>query len=85
MENNDRPSNRSIIHTHPVYCDEYDVRAYLRHLDSDEAKVIFEFAKHHGSAEFEFKKNGTTHNCTMEYDDGAYIVQKKESEEGGWL
>ncbi|MBI4414726.1 MAG: hypothetical protein HY566_00620 [Candidatus Kerfeldbacteria bacterium] len=85
MEKDDRPSNRSSIHTHPVYCDDYDVREYLRHLDSDEARVIFDYAKNHGSAEFEFKKGGTTHDCTMKYDDGAYIVQEQENAGGGWF
>ena len=72
----ERPSHKETIHGHPVYCDDRDVRRYLKELDRDEADTIFASAKSHGSAEFEYHTVGSTsrYNASMEYDDGAYIV-----------
>ncbi|MBI3956440.1 MAG: hypothetical protein HY340_00420 [Candidatus Kerfeldbacteria bacterium] len=84
---NDRPKHKESIHGHPVYCDDRDVRQYLKQLDSDEAGIIFSAAKNRGRAEFEFRKAGSTsrYNCTMEYDDGAYIVLNEGRETAGWF
>ncbi len=81
-EGDGRPSTKVSIHGHPVYCDDYSIREYLRHLDNEEAKVIFEYAKHHGSSAFEYKKGGTRTNATMEYDNGAYIIRSEGAESG---
>lgn len=81
----ERPGHRDIIHGHPVYCDDYDVRQYLRQLDSSEARAIFEYARNHGRTDFEMKKGGTRYNCAMEYDDGAYIVMNEGRQETGWF
>ncbi|MFH1171376.1 MAG: hypothetical protein V1778_02460 [bacterium] len=83
----DRPEHKETIHGHSVYCDDLDLRRYLKKLDQEEAKAIFDYARVHGHTEFEWRKlnSNTRLNCTMEYDDGAYIVRIEGKEETGWI
>lgn len=81
----DRPSFKSTIHGHPVYCDDEDARYYLRHLDDAEAGAIFRYAKTRGRTDFEIKKHSTRYNYHMTYDDGAYIVEAEGAERHGWF
>ena len=86
MENDERPEPKETIHGHPVYCDDQDTRFYLKRLDSQEAKAIFDYAKNHGRTDFEMRKqSGTRYNCFMEYDDGAYIVVNEGQQSTGWF
>lgn len=83
-----RPSHKETIHNHPVHCDDRDVRQYLKKLDEEEAKAIFEYARMHGRTDFEMKKpnSNTRYNCDMVYDDGAYIVTLEGKQGGsGWF
>jgi hypothetical protein len=83
----ERPSHKETIHGHPVYCDDQEVRRYLKKLDRDEAQAIFNYAKVHGRTDFEMKKPGSSArwNCNMAYDDGAYIVEVEGKEKTGWF
>lgn len=73
------------IHGHIVDGDENGIH-YLRHLDAEEAKVLFEFAKRHGAAEFETRVSGIRHNYSLRYENYRYAVADGGSESGGgWL
>lgn len=88
MDDEQRPEMKETIHNHPVYCDDLEVRRYLKKLDDEEAKAIFEYARMHGTSEFEMRKPGSNErqNCSMQYDDGAYIVTIEGNEGGsGWF
>lgn len=60
--------------------DDKDSRRYLRALDTDEAKTIFNQAKVHGNAEFETRQHGVRENRTAEYKDGKYTVKDEGKE-----
>lgn len=73
------------IHGHEVDGDEDGIH-YLRHLDPDEAKVLFEYAKRHGHAEFEARVSGIRRNYALKYDNYRYTVEAEGTEGGGgWL
>ncbi len=80
MSDDSQPEHKSDIHGHTVYCDDEDIRHYLRHLDHDEAKVIFGHAKHRGRAEFEVHHDGGRYNCTMHYHNGTYMIYEEGRE-----
>lgn len=69
------------IHGHHVEGDE-DGMKYLHSLDSDEARVIFDYARSHGHAEFEDHAN--RHNYTLTDKNGVYEVERRKSG-GGWF
>lgn len=84
----ERPEHKETIHNHPVYCDDLELRRYLKKLDEDEAKALFDYAREHGDTEFEMRKPGSNErlNCSMRYDEGAYIVAIENKEGGsGWF
>lgn len=82
----EQPQHKETIHGHPVYCDDQDVRMYLKRLDSHEADVIFQYAKHHGRADFEMKKGSTRYNCYLDYnDDGTYAAISEGMQNSGWF
>ena|GEM_PF-3160417 len=85
MADEEQPQFKSEIHGHPVYCDDEDAREYLRHLDNQEADVIFSHAKVHGNADFEISDGGTRYNYSMTYHNGGYSVVKEGKEGSGWF
>lgn len=85
MSDDNRPQHKSTLHGHVVYCDDEDIRHYFRHLDHDEADMIFDRAKAHGHAEFEVKKHdGSRHNCSMRHHNGYYAVENEGRQNTGW-
>lgn len=73
------------IHGHEVDGDEDGIH-YLRHLDDQEAKVLFEYAKKRGSADFETRVSGIRRNFALTYDNYHYSVADQGAERGGgWL
>ncbi len=62
-------------------------RHYLYALEYNEAKVLFEYAKRHGEAEFEDRKKGR--NYTLKYQGGEYTVDRREGSDkkpsSGWF
>lgn len=76
MEDSSRPKYKETIHNHPTYCDDMELRRYLKNLDDAEAKAIYGYARSRGRTDFEWRKpnSNTRYNCNMEYDDGAYIA-----------
>jgi hypothetical protein len=66
------------IHGHSVDGDDAGQIA-LRHLDNEEALVLFDYAKHHGEAEFEGMVNGHRLNFTLiRESDGTHRVESRE-------
>lgn len=84
MSDDSRPEHKSTLHGHIVYCDDEDIRHYLKHLSGDEADVIFEHAKVHGSADFDMNHHGTHHRCHVEHGNGFYVVTSAGTETG-WV
>lgn len=76
---------RSTIHGHVVNtdADDKDSRRYLRSLDTDEAKTIFNQARVHGNAEFETRQRGMRENHSAQYEDGRYTVRREGKEKSG--
>lgn len=52
------PTAQSNIHGHVVHADDQDGPRYLRRLDDQEAKAVFDNAKVHDKTEFETRKSG---------------------------
>lgn len=78
----------STIHGHSVStgADDDESRRYLRGLDNEEAKAIFDQAKVHGTAEFEVSRNGTRENYSAGYKDGKYTVKDEgKQKSSGWF
>lgn len=85
---NEHVDDQNTIHGHQVStnADDEHSRQYLRSLDVDEAKTIFEQAKRAGNAEFEINKDGTRHNYSAGYKDGKYTVTNKGKQKpSGWF
>jgi hypothetical protein len=73
------------IHGHNVDGDEDGIH-YLRHLDPEESRVLFEYAKKRGQAEFESRVSGVRRNYALKYDNYRYSVESQGAESGGgWL
>ena len=71
------------IDGHKVDGDE-DGRHYLYALETSEAKIIFEHAKKHGTADFEDHKYNR--NYTLRYDKNTlvYAIEKRKAKSTGW-
>ncbi len=67
---------RSNIHGHIIESSEHaqGPRGYLRGLDPEEAKPIFNYARAHGDVEFEVRQHGVRENFGMEYKNGKYKI-----------
>ncbi len=73
------------INGHNVSGDEEGMH-YLRHLDPDEAKVLYDYARKHGAAEFETQVHGLRHNFTLKYENYEFTVEDRGAQGGGgWL
>ena len=73
----EEPGIRSEIHGHQVMTTVHDQgpRSYLRGLDADEARPIFNDAKFHGPTQFEIHRTGhERENYSMERKVGKYWV-----------
>lgn len=72
-----------VMDGHKVEGDE-EGRRYLRALEINEAKVIFEYAKKHGVAEFEDHRYNR--NYTLRYDKNTlvYAVEQRKPKSIGW-
>lgn len=86
MAQNDSDEEQSIarvnIHGHSVLSDDLHGMRYLRKLDPDEAKTIFQQAKTQGSAEFETRTpGGRRHNYSARYKNGRYTLKDQGREE----
>ena len=73
------------IHGHSVSGD-FDGMSYLKKLDPGEAKVLFEYAKKHGSADFETKLSTSRTNFQLVYKGGEYeVVGEGKERSSGWF
>lgn len=84
----DAQEYKSTIHGRSVStgADDDESRRYLRELDNDEAKVIFDQAKRRGTAEFEVRRNGTRENYSAGYKNGKYTVKDEgKQKSSGWF
>lgn len=74
------------VHGHTVD-GEWEAVAALKKLDSEEAKVLFEYARHHGEAEFEGNVNGKRRDYTLvrESDSTHRIEERQEKKSTGWF
>ncbi len=73
------------VHGH-VVDGEWEAVAALKQLDNEEAKVLFEFARHHGEAEFEGSISGHRKNFTLIREaDGSHRVEEREEKKSGWF
>lgn len=59
----------------------------LRQLDEKEALVLFDYAKHHGSADFEGAVHGHRRDFTLTRNsDGTHSVEEREQKKSsGWF
>jgi hypothetical protein len=72
------------VHGHIISGDETGVH-YLRHLDLEESRVLFDYAKKRGSANFETTVQGIRRNFTLTYNNYEYKVEARGPEHHGWL
>lgn len=73
----EEPGIRSTIHGHIIESSEHaqGPRGYLRGLDKEEAKPLFDYARVHHDVEFEVRKhNGVRENFSMEHKAGKYKI-----------
>lgn len=81
----ERPKHKETIHGHATYFDDWKVVSYLKGLDTQEAEVLFKYAKEHHAADFEMKKDGTRHNYRLVHSSGAYVVEDQGAQSTGWF
>lgn len=75
----EEPGIRSTIHGHSVASSIHanGPRGYLRGLDNEEAKPLFNYAHMHHTAEFEVRQHGVRENVSLEYKNGKYKITEQ--------
>lgn len=73
----EEPGVISFIHGHSVESSVHanGVRGYLRGLDVEEAKPVFNYARLHTDAEFEIRQHNIRENFGMAFKAGKYKVR----------
>lgn len=74
------------IHNHEV-SGEFEGLQALKQLDNNEALVLFDYAKHHGRADFEGAVQGHRKDFTLVHNsDGTHAVEEREQKKSsGWF